>query len=308
MSWDEDEIHRWLACASRPRDFVGSSAHDAAVTKSPRGRLVSCLDQCLEGVHVTSEASASAFGRKAANRALSDLAATAAEPRGLLLGLSAPQSRDARWVRGVIAGVRQAAVAVGAELWGGDLASVSGPARLAVTALGEVSGSSKPVGRDRARAGQFVICTGALGGSILGRHLRFEPRIDFGRRLVAAGATAMMDVSDGLAWDLYRLARAARVQIELLDVPIHADARRLAASSDHSPLWHALHDGEDHELIATLAPHAARRAIEAARLRGDRWTIIGRVRVGAGLRLSANVADGPAHDWSPQAGGFRHGR
>lgn len=308
MSWDEDEIHRWLARASKPRAFVGSLGHDAAVTARPRGRLVSCLDQCIEGVHVTADATANAFGRKAANRALSDLAATAAAPRGILLGISAPRERDACWIRATIQGVRKAADAVGAELWGGDLAAAPGPARLSVTALGELTGTGKPVARDRARVGQWVICTGPFGGSLGGRHLRFTPRIDAGRRLASRGATAMMDVSDGLAWDLFRLARASRVKIELFDVPIHRDARRAAREGGRSALWHALHDGEDHELLATLSESDALRAqVDAAR-RGEDWTLIGRVRRGDGLHLTGDAAEGDPRDWSPAEGGFRHGR
>jgi thiamine-monophosphate kinase len=308
VSWDEDEIHRWLASANKPRAFVGSQGHDAAVTKRPRGRLVSCLDHCIEGVHVPGPAVASALGRKAANRALSDLAATAATPRGILLGLSAPRERDTRWIRATIQAVRKAAAAVGAELWGGDLAAAPGPARLSVTALGEWTGSGKPVGRDRARVGQWVICTGPLGGSLAGRHLRFEPRVDAGQRLAASGATAMMDVSDGLAWDLHRLARASQVCVELFDVQIHRDARRTARASGKTALWHALHDGEDHELIATLSESDALRVQSAAARRGESWTLIGRVRRGRGLRLTGAAADSDPREWSPDEGGFRHGR
>jgi thiamine-monophosphate kinase len=270
--------------------------------------LVSCLDQCIEGVHVTTGVSASAFGRKAANRALSDLAATAAKPLGILIGLSAAAERDSRWMRATIDGARRAAAAVGAELWGGDLAAVPGPARLAITALGELVGTRKPVGRDRARAGQVVICTGSVGGSILGRHLRFEPRVDAGLQLSAQGATALMDVSDGLAWDLYRLARSSKVRIELTDVPVHHDAQRLARTDHRTALWHALHDGEDHELIATLSATDADAARASATRRGEQWTIIGRVLRGSGLHLIGDAAEGNPRAWSPTEGGYSHGR
>lgn len=328
MSWDEDELHRWIARASAPRALVGSQGHDAAVTARPKGRLVSCHDQCVEGVHAELDVRPEAFGGKAVRRALSDLAATAATARGVLLGLSAPRDRATRWMRGVITGARRAAEESGAEVWGGDLAAAPGPARLGVTALGEASARTKPVGRDRARVGQLVVCTGPVGGSILGRHLRFTPRLDAGRRLAAAGATAMMDVSDGLAWDLYRMSRASRVRIELDHVPVHADARRLARRNGESAIRHALHDGEDHELLATLTPADAERAVRAARARGEPWCVVGRVTRGAGLRLVGDAA-APEHadarttadarrgeneraplarDWTPDEGGWRHGR
>lgn len=308
MSWDEDEVHRWLARAKRPRSFVGSTGHDAAVTARPKAALVSCLDQCIEGVHTPLDVAPADFGRKAANRALSDLAATAAMPRGVLLGLSAPAARETRWMHAVISGVRRAAEAVGAELWGGDLAAAPGPARVCVTALGELTRPGKPVGRDRARPGQVVVLTGPVGGSLAGRHLRFAPRVAAGRRLAAAGCTALMDVSDGLAWDLHRLARASGVRIDLTEVPVHRDARRVARGGSHSASWHALHDGEDHELIATLSAAAARRELEAAARNGETWTIVGRVREGSGLHLAGQAADGAPRRWAPAEGGFRHGR
>jgi len=301
-------MHRWLARAGRPRALVGSQGHDAAVTRRPAGRLVSCLDQCIEGVHVDADVSPAHFGRKAVNRSLSDLAATAASPTGILLGFSAPRDRSTRWMRSVITGARNAARAVGADLWGGDLGAAPGPARLVVTALGEIERGGRPVGRDRARPGQWVVCTGALGGSILGRHLRFEPRIEAGRRLAAAGATAMMDLSDGLAWDTYRMARASSVRIELDAVPLHRDAQRRARQTAQTCTWHALHDGEDHELIATLPPARARAALLAAARRGEGWSCIGRVVAGAGLQLIGAAADGTPRDWSPGEGGWRHGR
>lgn len=265
------------------------------------------MDQCIEGVHVAVDETPAAYGRKAANRALSDLAATAATPRGLMLGLSAPPVKTTRWMHAVIEAVRRAAQAVGADLWGGDLAAANGPARISVTALGELERKGKPVGRDRARAGQVVVCTGAVGGARAGRHLRFVPRVDAGKRLAAAGCTAMMDVSDGLAWDLYRLARAAGVRVELDEVPVHSDARRAARTGDHTAVWHALHDGEDHELVATLSAAAAHRALDAAARRGEHWVIIGRVRAGSGLHLMGSAAEGRPRRWTPAEGGYRHG-
>ena len=110
-----------------------------------------------------------------------------------------------------------------------------------------------------------------------------------------------MDVSDGLAWDLFRLARAAGVRIVLEQVPLHADARRAARASGRAPIDHGLHDGEDHELIATLSSSRARRIL----LQRPGWSDIGRVEPGRGLRLE--LAGEPARDWKPAEGGWRHG-
>ncbi len=297
MSWSEDSLHRWLLTRPRPAALAGSRGHDAAVLRSLGGRPVVCVDQTLLGVHADPEVRPRDLGRKAASRALSDLAATAATPRALTLALAAPAESDERWLRRVIEGVAAAAEACGAGLVAGDLACTPGPVTLAVTALGELPGRRRPPGRDRARPGQLVVLTGPVGGSRAGRHLRFWPRVAEGRALWEAGATALMDVSDGLAWDLHRLARTAGVRIDLERVPVHRDARRAARESGRTPLDHALHDGEDHELIACL-PAGARLP--------EGCVPIGRVRRGAGLWLGPELAD-PPRPWDPGEGGWRHG-
>lgn len=298
MTWSEDSIHRALLTGPKPRGLAGSRGHDAAVLASINGRPVVCVDACIEGVHFVTSARARDVGRKACARALSDLAATAARPRAVLLALSAPRSRSEAWILDAIAGVRAMAREHGADLVGGDLASSAAPTSLVVTAIGEYVGRGKPPGRDRARSGDVVVVTGPLGGSILGRHLRIAPRIEEGIRLHALGARALMDVSDGLAWDLHRLARTAGVRIELdVDlVPIHRDARRLARRTKREAWDHALHDGEDHELVATLPKSAVARS---------RATAIGRVVRGSGLVLRRD--DGELAAWTPDAGGWKHG-
>ncbi len=302
MSWNEDRLHRWLATWPRARLLAGSPGHDAAVLRRLAGRAVVCTDQVVEGVHFEAGARHALVGRKAAGRVLSDLAATAARPRALLLALDAPERLSDRDVRALVTAVRDTAARHGAELVAGDSCASKGPLRLSVTGIGELTGTRRPVGRDRARPGQVVVVTGAVGGSLLGRHLRIRPRFDAGSALHASGATALMDVSDGLALDLFRIARASRVAIELdlSAVPIHADARRLARRSGRTALDHALHDGEDHELVATLSASALARA----RVRG--LQVIGRVVAGSGLRL---VDDrGRKRRWSLENGGWLHGR
>lgn len=113
-----------------------------------------------------------------------------------------------------------------------------------------------------------------------------------------------MDVSDGLAWDLFRLGRSSRVAIDLQHVPIHPDAQRAARSSGRTALDHALHDGEDHELIASV-PQSKLRAVLAAAKRADVPLVcMGLAREGAGLTL---VLDGVRRPWLPEQGGWKHG-
>ena len=299
MPWREDRIHRWLASQRAPRGLSGSRGHDAAVFVKLRGRPVICVDQTIEGVHFAPREDPARIGRKAAARAISDLAATAARPRAVFVALAVPRERSDAWIEKLLDGARARARAHGADLCGGDLSIAPDRAHVAVTAFGEYLGSGTPPGRDRARAGEIVVVTGPVGGSLLGRHLDFAPRVELGLRLHRAGANAMMDVSDGLAWDLYRLARASRVRIdlELARVPVHRDAQTRARKSGKTPLWHALHDGEDHELVATLPRNAKR-------MRGV--TVIGRVRAGRGLHLVD--AHGRSRAWRPMQGAYEHGR
>ncbi|MDP6538549.1 MAG: thiamine-phosphate kinase [Planctomycetota bacterium] len=299
--WDEDRLHRWLASLEAPPVLVGSRGHDAAVLTAGGGRRVLCVDATVEGIHARPGTAPSHLGRKAAARALSDLAATAARPAAWRLALRAPRERSTAWMRAAIVGVRREGARHGAPLVGGDLTCAPGSASFTVSALGTLAGRRAPVGRDRARVGDLVILSGAVGGSALGRHLRLRPRLALGAALHAAGARAMMDVSDGLALDLWRVARASGVRIVLDRVPLHRDARRAARLDGRSALWHGLHDGEDHELVATMSRTAWARA------RLPQTSVIATVRRGTGLFLSGALLGEDGRLWSPLEGGYRHG-
>ena len=285
MTWSEDSIHRWLAKRPKAKNLSGSQGHDAAVLKPFTGRPVLCVDACVEGVHFEALASDAAVGKKAAGRALSDLAATGAKPEGLLLALRAPSDADEKRLRRLIAGVASMGENHGAPLVGGDTTCAPGPLSLTVTALGRFEGSGKPPGRDRAKAGQVIVVTGPLGGSLLGRHLKIKPRIAEAKWLLSLGATALMDVSDGLLLDLGRMARASGVAMELEDLPIHRDARRRAKESARSAFEHALTDGEDYELLACLPASQASKLLSQAPKHCPGLAIVGRVRPGHGVQL-----------------------
>jgi len=304
MSWTEAELLPWIARRQRPRVLVGSRGHDAAVLRAAAGRAVLCVDQTIEGIHADRGTPARALGRKAAGRALSDLAATAAEPRALLLAIAAPRTESTARLKALIEAVDEKAREHGAALVGGDLAVAAGALRMTVSALGVLPGRKRAPGRDRARPGQVVLLTGPVGGSRRRRHLDPLPRFDVARFLFESGATALMDVSDGLALDLSRLANASRVRIDLEHVPVHRDARAAARTSGRTALAHALGDGEDHELLATIALERwARIAARAQRFPG--LHVIGRVRRGSGLWIAE--APGVLVPWDGR-GGWIHGR
>ena len=286
MAWSEAHLHAWLRRRIGVESAtVGPRGDDAAVLRAFAGRPVLCSDQTIEGVHFEPGTPGAKIGHKAAARALSDLAATAARPAALLLNLHASEACSERLLRAIIQAVDRTGTRFGAPLVGGDLAQASGPLALSVTALGSFPSNGRPPGRDRIRRGDVLVVTGPLGGSRLGRHLRFEPRIEEGLALRAAGARAMMDVSDGLARDLARMADASRVRIELDTVPVHPDARRAARGDGKEPLEHALHDGEDHELLAAFPARTFERVAPRLLRRIPRLVPIARARSGRGLWL-----------------------
>ena len=305
MSWNEDSLHRWLARRPRPRAAV-DFGNDAAVLRRTLRRPVACVDAVVEGVHFDAGTPARLAGAKACARTLSDLAATGAAPRAVLLALRAPRGESETRIKALITAVDSTAREHGAALVGGDTTCAEGPLALTVTALGEFVARGRPPSRARARPGQVVVASGAFGGSLLGRHLRIEPRFEAARWLLGLGATALMDVSDGLALDLSRIARASGVAIDIGVVPIHPDARRRARASGRAALLHALHDGEDHELVATLPARAVLRALREAPRHCPGFAVLGNVRRGHGLRVPR---DESSEELVPFAGegGWIHG-
>jgi thiamine-monophosphate kinase len=306
VSWSEASLHRYsrvLLGSASASERVGN---DAAVLRAPLARPVVCVDQTIEGVHFEAGTSAARAGRKACARALSDLAASAAEPRAVLLALRAPREANEAYLRGLIHAVAATAKHFGAALVGGDTSCARGPLAMSVTAIGSLPASFRPVSRDRARPGQVVVASGPFGGSSLGRHLAIEPRFAAGRWLVELGATAMMDVSDGLALDLSRIAALSNVRIDLGTVPIHRDARRMARRSGRSAHEHALCDGEDHELVATLPLFELTRALRMAPRYCPGLVVLGRVRAGRGLFVARDEGSDELVRWNGR-GGWLHG-
>jgi thiamine-monophosphate kinase len=255
----EDEILEWIAGRQKTSKVVKVAAgDDLAVLEWPEGeRLVLVgADQVLDGVHFRcSEISDwSVIGRKAMNRNLSDCAAMACMPVAAVVTVALPKGATVEQVKALYEGLEAAGAKYYCPVVGGDTGVWAGPLAVTVAIMGRATGS-KPVLRSGALSGDGIYVTGPLGGSILGRHLTFEPRVHEGRLLAASRLpTAMMDVSDGLLKDLGRMLKASGglgAVIEADKVPVHADAVRLAGQDGVDALRHALSDGEDHELLFT---------------------------------------------------------
>jgi len=229
---------------------------DCAIYR-PRGApddLLFTTDQLIEDVHFQHDThSPEAVGHKALARGLSDIAAMGGRPRFCLLSLALGPRADRRWIDRFYHGFLRLARTAGAPLAGGDLAH-SAQTACDIVVCGAVPRATA-LRRDGARAGDAIYVSGRLGGSALGleskagrawaRHLRPQPRLVLGVFLrERIGATAGMDLSDGISLDLHRLALASR-----LEADIEMPPRFPGASAEQ-----ALHGGEDYELLFTVRP------------------------------------------------------
>ena len=242
-----------------PRTLVGIG-DDAAVLATPDGRVVATTDFLLEGRHFRRDWSGAAdVGHKAAARSLADLAAMGAEPSALLVALAAPADLPVSWARELAQGLAAECARAGASVIGGDTAR-AGSVILAVTGLGDLAGRA-PVRRSGAAPGEEVAVAGPLGhsaaglalltaglshddlvahGDLVAAHLRPAPPYDAGPEAADLGATAMIDVSDGLLADLGHVAAASGVRIDLASAALRpGDALLTAARAVRDAARHA---------------------------------------------------------------------
>jgi thiamine-monophosphate kinase len=285
----EDELIALFAPLLPVADAEILGPGDDAAIIAVDGHLVVSSDVLIEGRHFRQDwGDAADVGWRAAMQNLADIDAMGAVPTALQITLAAPPHTSVDWVLGFANGLREACEPHGVGVVGGDLSGASEIA-ISVTVLGETHGI-EPVTRGGASPGNILAVSGALGASAAGLaqfmggvrvvddatrlFLRPRPRVGAGVEAALSGATAMLDISDGLLRDAERLARASEVVLEIDSalVPIHPAALATAVELGADPLVWALTGGEDHHLLASFAD---RERIP------DGWTVVGKVRSGS---------------------------
>lgn len=254
----------WIRSRSRPRPHVSLGIGDdaAAVRFSSRDDCLVTVDMLMEGVdfHIP-DADPHAIGRKALAVNLSDIAAMAGRPLAAFVSAAFPRRLGRPFAEQMHDGLERLATEFDVAIAGGDTNAWDGPFVISVTVLGEPTGTG-PVRRSGACPGDWIFVTGALGGSISGKHLTFDPRVREALALHQSVALhAMIDISDGLAADLHHLLDESAVGATLFAdaIPISDAARELADGK--SPLDHAFGDGEDFELLFTVSADDGRRLL-----------------------------------------------
>jgi len=252
---------------------------DAAVLQAGDQTLLWTVDMLVEGVHFRLDwIDAASLGWKALAVSLSDLAAMGGMPIGALLSVALPAERAGAWLDAFVDGFAACAQSYGVALLGGDTNRAEQMV-IDVSVFGMVFGA--PVLRCGARAGDWLLVSGALGGSRAGLesllrreaskvdctpHFRPTPRLRTGALAQALGATAMMDISDGLAADLPKLLRASGVGavVSTAHIPVHPAALQWAQAHGTDPVAFALAGGEDYELLIAAPPPVAQQLLAHA--------------------------------------------
>ena len=290
--------------ATHPRTWLPTGLGDdvAEVLLDAGNRAVLTSDMVVGGLHFEEKADPSIVGWKAIARSVSDLAGSAAFPRCTIASVKFPGDADSQASRTLVVSLAESADEMYAPLAGGDISIGGRELVISVTAVG-VPGPAGTVLRRGARPGDALCVTGSLGGSIRGHHLTFRPRTEEAIHIVQeADVHAMIDISDGLATDAMHVAEESGVGLRLESdrIPISTDAVAQARETGREPLWHALNDGEDYELLFAVPPADAER-LERTGVYGLQVTTIGTVTAGKCELVGSDGAVQPL-----EAAGWEH--
>jgi len=258
---------------------------------SPEKLFLFKTDAIVEGFHFTKETPPEKIGRKALARNLSDIAAMAGTPNAALVTIALPENFDAEFVEKIYDGLNSIAKKSGVAIVGGETTKNPERILISIALLGTVP-RGKQILRSGAKVSDAIFVTGELGGSLTEKHLEFEPRLAEARWLAEHFPVhAMIDLSDGLAGDLRHILKAGGVGAELLKsaIPISREAKLAArkSSSAKSALAAALTDGEDFELLFTVASNDAVKLLDAWKKKFPKLKLscIGKIVSGDGILI-----------------------
>src|SRR5580692_8177370 len=260
-------------------------------------------DAIVEGIHFTKETPPEKIGRKALARCLSDIAAMAGIPNAALVTIALPENFESEFVAKIYDGLNALAEKFGVAIVGGETTTNPERILISIALLGTVA-RGKQILRSGAKIGDAIFVTGELGGSLAEKHLEFEPRIAEANWLAENFSIhAMIDLSDGLAGDLRHILNASKTGAEILKsaIPISRAAKQASRSraceSAENPPTHvggckppllaALTDGEDFELLFTVASKDAVKLLDAWKKKFPKLKLscIGKIVAGEGILI-----------------------
>ncbi len=286
---DEFSFIDWIRSnQKKDKDIVIGIGDDCASIKINGDKQ--CLvttDMLVEGTHFElNKNTPEEIGRKSIACSISDIAAMGCSAKYAVVSICFPQETKASFAKKLFLGMKKLAESYKIAIIGGDIVSSKKLLVINVTMYGDNNGVN-PIARSGAKSNDAIMVTGALGGSILEKHVTFKPRLKEGMLLNKNfNINSMIDISDGLASDLNHILEESKVGAILYEnkVPISAAAKKLARKTGLPALHHALHDGEDYELLFTISGKESEKLLEYKSF-PVRLSIIGHIIKSKGLKL-----------------------
>ena len=279
------------------QSVVAGAGDDCAVLDLgvPEKLILFKTDAIVEGIHFTRETPPEKIGRKALARCLSDIAALAGTPTAALATLALPKDFEADFVAKIYDGLNALAEKYAVAIVGGETTTNPERILISIALIGTVP-RGRQILRAGAKVGDAIFVSGELGGSLAEKHLEFDPRLAEARWLAENFSVhALMDLSDGLAGDLPHILNASKVGAQLLKsaIPVSRAAKlRTKENSSAKPaVLAALTDGEDFELVFTLASQDAVKLLDAWKKKfpGLKLSCIGKIVAGEGVLLRDKI-------------------